>query len=67
MSETEKGTFDRKEAARLLGVSVVTVDRLLAQGHISHFRVGRRVLFTESHLNEYIEQNTRSAKRETRN
>lgn len=63
----EQLTFDRHEAAKRLGVSVVTVDRLLASNKISHFRVGRRVLFTESHLEEYIRQNTRVAKRRTEN
>ena len=67
MHEIAKETFDRKEAAKRLGVSVVTVDRLLAQRKISHYRVGRRVLFTEAHLNEYIQQNTLVAKSETRN
>jgi excisionase family DNA binding protein len=49
--------FGRKEAARRLGVSVVTVDRELARGNITYFRSGRRVLFTRSHLNEYIKRN----------
>lgn len=53
-----KITFDRKEAAQKLGVSVVTVDREIARKRIPHFRVGRRVLFTDSHLQEYIESNT---------
>ena len=55
---TEKLTFDRKEAARKLGVSVVTVDRELAKKRMPHFRVGRRVLFTQELLEKYIEKNT---------
>jgi excisionase family DNA binding protein len=49
--------FNRKEAACRLGVSVVTIDRELARGNIAYFRSGRRVLFTQSHLNEYIRRN----------
>lgn len=55
----EKLTFDRKEAARKLGISVITLDRELAKRRIPHFRVGRRVLFTEELLRQYIEQNTK--------
>ena len=57
---TEKITFDRKEAARKLGVSVVTIDRELAKKRIPHFRVGRRVLFTQELLERYIEKNTKN-------
>ena len=54
--------FDRKEAARRLGVSVVTIDRELARGNIAYFRSGRRVLFTQTHLNEYIRRNEHKAR-----
>lgn len=57
-NNSNKLTFDRKEAASRLGVSVVTIDREIAKKRIPHFRVGRRVLFTEDHLKTYIEQNT---------
>lgn len=57
----KKITFDRKEAAARLGVSVVTIDRELARKNLPHFRIGRRVLFTQELLEKYIEQNTRNA------
>jgi excisionase family DNA binding protein len=56
--KTQRITFDRKEAARKLGISVVTLDRELAKRKMPHFRVGRRVLFTQELLERYIEQNT---------
>lgn len=62
MKDKQKDThraFNRREAARRLGVSVVTVDRELARGNIAYFRSGRRVLFTKSHLNDYIKRNER--------
>jgi excisionase family DNA binding protein len=54
--------FDRKEAAKRLNISLVTLDRELARENISHFRSGRRVLFIEAHLEEYIKRNERKAK-----
>ncbi len=61
MSKDQTEAFNRKEAARRLGLSVVTIDRELARGNISHFRSGRRVLFTQAHLDEYIKRNERKA------
>jgi excisionase family DNA binding protein len=46
--------FDRHEAARRLGVSTVTIDRLTAAGRLRHFRIGRRTLFCQSHLDEFL-------------
>lgn len=60
--ETNKIPFDRKEAARRLGVSVVTLDRLLAAKKIGHFRVGRRILFVQNLIDRFIETNTKNAK-----
>ena len=57
-NKTEKITFDRKEAAQKLGISVVTLDRELFKNRMPHFRIGRRVLFTQELLERYIEQNT---------
>lgn len=59
---TEKLTFDRKEAARRLAISVVTLDRELARKRVPHFRIGRRVLFTQDLLDQYIEMNTKNTK-----
>lgn len=61
----EKVTFSRREAARHLGLSVVTIDREVARGNIAHFRGGRRVLFTQAHLDEYIQRNERKARDKT--
>ena len=60
MNETM--TYSRKEAAKKLGVSVVTIDRLLANRNIAHFRVGKRVLFTDKHIEDYISDNERNTK-----
>jgi excisionase family DNA binding protein len=59
-TESNRLTFDRKEAARKLGVSVVTVDRELAKKRLPHLRIGRRVLFTDEILQTYIAKNTKN-------
>ena len=51
-------TLDRHSAAQKLGVSVVTLDRMVAKRRIGHVRIGRRVLFTDEMLSEYIARNT---------
>ena len=58
----EKLTFDRKEAAEKLGISLITLDRELARRRMPHFRIGRRVLFTQAHLEQYIERNSKHCK-----
>lgn len=54
--------FDRKEAAQYLGVSVITVDRAIAKKKISCFRIGRRVLFSKSHLDTFLSTCEQKAK-----
>ncbi len=54
--------FERKHAAEKLRISLVTLDRMLNKKRIAYFRVGRRVLFTQTHIDEYIERNTTKAK-----
>lgn len=57
MDKDKPQTFDRKEAARRLGLSIATIDRELARENITHVRSGRRVLFTQAHLDEYLKRN----------
>lgn len=62
LEKLDKTTFDRKEAARRLGVSVVTLDRLIAQRKITHARIGRRILFTQSMIDSMLEMFTLKAR-----
>jgi excisionase family DNA binding protein len=55
--------FDRKEAAEYLNVSVITVDRAIANKKISCFRIGRRVLFSKSHLEDFLSTCEQKAKK----
>jgi len=63
MEDKNTLTFDRREAARRLGISVITLDREMKKNRMPHFRVGRRILFTEELLRAYIDQNTKNVKR----
>jgi len=58
---SEKITFDRQEAAKRLGISVVTLDREVSRKRMPHLRIGRRVLFTEQLLDQYIERQTKNS------
>ena len=42
--------FDRKQAAKILGVSVETLDRYRISGKLSYRKIGDRVLFAMSDL-----------------
>ena len=53
-SAKEQKTLDRREAARYLGVCVMTVDRATRDGEIDHYRIGRRVLFDEEQLDRFL-------------
>ena len=47
-------TLTESEAARLLGVSKITLQRLRSREEISHFRIGSRVLYSPEQLKEYL-------------
>ena len=53
----EKQRFSRSEASLYLGVSVVTVDRAIAKGKLSFFRIGRRVVLDKTHLDAFLKGN----------
>jgi excisionase family DNA binding protein len=63
METTNENRFDRKQAAEYLGVSVITVDRAIANKTISFFRIGRRVLFDLRHLEAFLSRNEVAARK----
>ena len=50
----EVETLTESAAARMLGVSKITLQRLRNRGEISHFRIGARVLYSPEHLKDYL-------------
>jgi excisionase family DNA binding protein len=53
--EIQKMTFNRKEAARYLGIAENTFSKLLKEGHIRYIRAGRRILVPKKALDEFLE------------
>lgn len=47
----------RKETAQKLGVSLPTVDRLIARGELPVVRLGRSVKIHEGLLDEWVREN----------
>ncbi|MCA1623848.1 MAG: helix-turn-helix domain-containing protein [Acidobacteria bacterium] len=49
--------YSRDEAADYCGVSVVTIDRALAGEKLGCYRIGRRIVFSKQHLDEFLSRN----------
>ena len=56
--------ISRKDAAKILGISLLTLDSARANGLISYvqYKENGRVFFTESAIEEYIARSTHKAK-----
>jgi excisionase family DNA binding protein len=57
-----KQCFSRLEAAYYLGVSVITIDRALVGKKLGCYRIGRRIVFSQQHLDEFLMNNEHKAK-----
>ena len=47
--------FNKKAAAKILGISIETLDRYRKNGKLPHRKIGDRILFTEKDLTDFIE------------
>lgn len=54
--QTEKMAVNRFEAARLLSISLRTLDSLVACGELRGRRVGRRILFSVEELQRFLKR-----------
>ncbi len=61
-SKNAKQKFSRIEAANYCGISVVTIDRALAREKVGCYRIGRRIVFSKQHLDEFLSSNECKAK-----
>lgn len=50
----ERLAVNRVEAAGMLGVSVRTLDTMIARGEIHGRRIGRRIVFTLEELRRFL-------------
>lgn len=57
MADLEPLLYDRKTAAKLLSVSVRTIDYYLARGELEFRTVGRRKLITNRSLHRWASMN----------
>jgi excisionase family DNA binding protein len=48
--------YTKQETAKLLGIAVVTLDRLRRRKNISFRQVGSRVLFTQEDIDQFLKQ-----------
>jgi excisionase family DNA binding protein len=48
--------YTKQETARLLGIAPVTLDRLRRRKSISFRKVGARVLFTQTDIDQFLER-----------
>jgi excisionase family DNA binding protein len=55
-TNSAKQCFSRLEAAYYLGVSVITIDRAVAGEKVGCYRIGRRIVFSKQHLDEFLSQ-----------
>ena len=54
----ERLAFTRKEAAQLLGVSPVTIDRLAKRGLLRPSRATRRPLYSKREIERFLDETT---------
>ena len=54
ITQTESSLFSRSQAARVLGISESTLERMLRRNEISHYRFRNRVMFSRNHLDTYL-------------
>lgn len=60
--EHKEGLLSEVEAARRCGVSRITLLRMRQAGKIAFYRIGTRVLFSESHIGDFLSRVERKAK-----
>jgi excisionase family DNA binding protein len=53
--------YSREEAAELIGISLRTLDRLIAEKQIAVRRIGRRVLIGKDVLAQFVKRDSRTA------
>lgn len=55
-------TLSEQNAAKIIGVSRLTLQRARKRGNISYYRVGTRVLYAAQHIADYLASVERSKK-----
>jgi excisionase family DNA binding protein len=58
----EQKLRDKRYACNFYDVHIATLDRWIAAGKIAHFKLGRRVMFSDAQLAEFLAQCERPAR-----
>lgn len=59
-NEYKSSLYSKPQAAEFIGVSISTLDRLMAAGKIEFYRVSlRRIAFSREQLENYLSRNAR--------
>ena len=53
--QTKLGKADYPEAVLITGLSLPTLRRMVSEGRIPYYKIGRRVFFDVQELTDYIE------------
>ena len=56
MLEVKSATLNAKQAANYIGISYWTILSLARKGLIKHFRAGKKLLFRQQSLDEWMQQ-----------
>ena len=65
MLEVKSATLNAKQAANYIGVSYWTLLSLARKGLIKHFRGGKKLLFRQKSLDEWMEQSENESQDKT--
>jgi excisionase family DNA binding protein len=57
--DKHKETMTEKEFAKAVGVSRVTLWRMRQKGQLPHYKLGRRVLYGQHHVTEFLKAHER--------
>jgi excisionase family DNA binding protein len=60
--ETKMAVFNKQAAAKYCGISVETLDKFKDQGKLGFTRIGKRVVFRQCELDQFLESLTVPAK-----
>lgn len=55
-NETDDPVLSREETANYLGISPITLDQVVRRQGLKSFKIGRRVLFRKSWVDDWIEK-----------
>lgn len=58
--DEERATMTEAEFAKAIGVSRVTLWRMRQKGQLPHYKLGKRILYGQHHIAEFLKLHERS-------